>query len=639
MENNELNPGATTIIHRIQEKLKQQTAIENARGEAPSGLPEIQKRNFRDLDTTTPAQAYPVLLERAFVWNTTPFMDHYPPFIRPFAKLIGKIVLYLGQVITKQQQAFNLATTSNIHSIQENLRIVQQNFDAVAGGFEGLQTAFKEELSSSRTRLDELEERLSVFENSILVIEQQQHELFSGFAALQQHMEDVRQSERQAWWNAIAMQGAKISDDIGALKKTFQSENKSLSDALAALDNAFRVENKSLSDTIAALNNAFRAENKSLSDTIAALDTAFRAENKSLSDAIAALHNAYQAGNKSLSEDIDVERRHREEAALSLTAQVARQQEHEKLLDANIIEINKGIIELHQAAAGLTESVRNTGKIPELIDRAAKTQNRLEQFHAAIINQERRLNYAFQDLRRLAGESEDTEEDVVTVKRDYLLDDLYVSFENIFRGAREVVKDRVKIYLPYIKTAGAGNKNHPVFDLGCGRGEWLELLKDHNLVGCGVDLNRTMVDVCVDLKLDVREGDILTVLRALRNESLGAVTGFHIIEHLPYGTLVAVFDEALRVLKPGGVAIFETPNPENLIVGAYSFYLDPTHRNPLPGPLAKFLLESRGFIKAEILPLHPVDPQNLIDENTVTANRMNHYLYGPQDFGAIAWKP
>ena len=190
-------------------------------------------------------------------------------------------------------------------------------------------------------------------------------------------------------------------------------------------------------------------------------------------------------------------------------------------------------------------------------------------------------------------------------ERDHTLDALYLSFEDRFRGTREQVKAAQQVYLSYLADAGAGDPTAPVLDIGCGRGEWLELLGDRGLTAHGLDLNRMMIHECHGYGLAVTEGDAIDYLRRQSANSLGAVTGFHIVEHLPFPQLITLLDETLRALKPGGIAIFETPNPENLVVGAYTFYFDPTHRNPLPPPTLQYLVEIRGFAKVEILRLHP----------------------------------
>jgi O-antigen chain-terminating methyltransferase len=220
-------------------------------------------------------------------------------------------------------------------------------------------------------------------------------------------------------------------------------------------------------------------------------------------------------------------------------------------------------------------------------------------------------------------------------EEDHLLDAMYVSFEDQFRGTREDIKNRLSVYLPVITEAGAGTDDFPVLDIGCGRGEWLELLKYERLTAKGLDLNRVMVQQCQEIGLEVAEQEALAGLRELPPNSLGAITGMHIIEHLPFRQMIALYDEALRVIKPGGVIIFETPNPENLMVGAYTFYSDPTHKNPLPPHLVQFLIEARGFVRPQIMRLHP---NETLKEALSNMPEIKEFFAGPQDYAVIAYK-
>ena len=136
------------------------------------------------------------------------------------------------------------------------------------------------------------------------------------------------------------------------------------------------------------------------------------------------------------------------------------------------------------------------------------------------------------------------------------------------------------------------------------------------------------------------EQDAVEYLRTLKPKSIGAVTAFHLIEHLPLKTLIALLDESLRVLKPGGLVILETPNPENVLVGSSNFYFDPTHRNPLPGPLTQFLLEARGFSSTRFMPLHPYESSDRLTEGPPQVQRLfNQFFFGPQDYAVVAYKP
>lgn len=229
-------------------------------------------------------------------------------------------------------------------------------------------------------------------------------------------------------------------------------------------------------------------------------------------------------------------------------------------------------------------------------------------------------------------------DDVTEQKNARALDTFYLSFENRFRGSRAEIKKRVKFYLPFLASAQAGEKGRPILDLGCGRGEWLELLKENKLGARGVDMNSAMIAQCRELQLDVIHRDALDYMRSLRAGSHGGVSGFHIIEHLPFETLMDFFREARRILKPGGVAIFESPNCKNLVVGAANFNIDPTHRNPVFPETAEFMLQSHGFERIQIEYLSPVaDVQ--FDADTRELAIVKDMLYGPQDFGIIAYKP
>ncbi|MFA5216696.1 class I SAM-dependent methyltransferase [Sulfuricurvum sp.] len=179
----------------------------------------------------------------------------------------------------------------------------------------------------------------------------------------------------------------------------------------------------------------------------------------------------------------------------------------------------------------------------------------------------------------------------------------YRAFEDKHRGGRELIKSRLEIYLPFIMALKQSDKDLKTLDLGCGRGEWLELLSEQGFDPYGVDLDEGMLHACTQLRLNVEKKDALSALAALPDESRAIISGFHIVEHLPFEVLQRVIQEALRVLKPGGILILETPNPENIVVATSGFYLDPTHVKPIPQELLAFMVEHYGFHRAKILRL------------------------------------
>jgi O-antigen chain-terminating methyltransferase len=140
-------------------------------------------------------------------------------------------------------------------------------------------------------------------------------------------------------------------------------------------------------------------------------------------------------------------------------------------------------------------------------------------------------------------------------------------------------------------------------DLGCGRGEWLELLVNHGFTAKGIDLDAGMLQACQALNLNVQQGDALDYLQAQPDQSHVIVSAFHVVEHITFEQLENLVNQALRVLKPGGLLIMETPNAENIRVATHGFYLDPSHQKPIPSELLIFLAEYAGFETIKLLRL------------------------------------
>jgi SAM-dependent methyltransferase len=255
--------------------------------------------------------------------------------------------------------------------------------------------------------------------------------------------------------------------------------------------------------------------------------------------------------------------------------------------------------------------------------------------------QERHLTRLLDGVRKHLSDAMPQEQSqTLAPKEGRPLDTFFAAFDERFRGTRAAIKEQLRVYLPHLKEAKIGMGKNPVVDLGCGRGEWLELLQEEGMQGKGVERNCVLVEECRQAGLDVVESDILAYLCALPNSSIGAVTGFHIIEHLPFEVLLDLFDETVRVLQPGGVAIFETPNPQNVLVSTLEFYNDPTHRIPLPSALLKFIAEVKGLQRIKLLQLHPFPEMQKVQEAGLeVAKRFNELFYGPQDYALVGWKP
>ncbi|WP_175775090.1 class I SAM-dependent methyltransferase [Burkholderia ambifaria] len=184
-----------------------------------------------------------------------------------------------------------------------------------------------------------------------------------------------------------------------------------------------------------------------------------------------------------------------------------------------------------------------------------------------------------------------------------VVDSFYRAFEDQHRGSRELIKGRLAKYLPFITPLAALYPGGKVFDLGCGRGEWLELMTEAGFAPVGVDLDADMLEACRERGLPVFQGDAIEYLASLDSDSHVLISAFHVVEHVSFEQVRTIVSEALRVLKPGGLLILETPNPENIVVAGCNFYLDPSHKQPIPPELLSFVGEYAGFARVKRLRL------------------------------------
>ena len=217
----------------------------------------------------------------------------------------------------------------------------------------------------------------------------------------------------------------------------------------------------------------------------------------------------------------------------------------------------------------------------------------------------------------------------------------YFDFENHFRGSREAIKERQKEYLPYFEGRKA------VLDLGCGRGEFLELLKENGISAKGVDFYDEFVQYCLDRDLDVVEGDAIAYLA--KTDPVDGIFAGQLVEHLSMGQIIALCTNAYEKLEEGGYLILETPNPMSLAIYTHAFYMDPSHQKPVHPYTLQYLVEKAGFRKAEILFTRGSRLEEHIPRiegsgihNAEEFNRdlqtMAEFLYGSQDYAVIAQK-
>jgi SAM-dependent methyltransferase len=210
----------------------------------------------------------------------------------------------------------------------------------------------------------------------------------------------------------------------------------------------------------------------------------------------------------------------------------------------------------------------------------------------------------------------------------------YKNFEDNFRGSEKSVTERLRFYIPIINPLINLHNDPNVLDLGCGRGEWLALVKEHDFDGYGVDSNSEMIESCNLKRLKVYESNAIDYLQTLESNSFSVISSFHMIEHISFHDLVNLLKLCLRVLKPGGFLIMETPNPDNIRVATNNFYIDPTHLRPVPADLLKYLTTVAGFDKQIIIPMN--EDKAILKKDRLT---IVDILFGASpDYAVIAQK-
>ncbi len=225
----------------------------------------------------------------------------------------------------------------------------------------------------------------------------------------------------------------------------------------------------------------------------------------------------------------------------------------------------------------------------------------------------------------------------------------YFAFERRFRGSREDIKQRQSVFLQYF------SPSDNILDIGCGRGEFLESLKEHGVHAHGIDIDADMVNYCLSRGLDVEKIDAITYLERVEDNTLSGIFIDQVIEHLEPPYLVKLLRLCYKKLMYDGSIIAETVNPLSLYSFA-NFYIDMSHKKPVHPATLEFLLEYIGFRDVEIkffsfIPdedrLRKIDIEEMITNDREkqakeiynhNIDMLNNILYGPQDYAAIGKK-
>lgn len=281
----------------------------------------------------------------------------------------------------------------------------------------------------------------------------------------------------------------------------------------------------------------------------------------------------------------------------------------------------------------------NNQLMDQMLDRTTKESKRVDTLERGLISLQKELNCI-----EKTGIKTGTNNTEITVKGK-IQDDTYYSidyldFENNFRGSRSQIKENQRQYIPYF-----ADKKH-VLDIGCGRGEFLELLGEEGVAAIGVDLYEDFVLYCKTLGQNVVQDDGIHFLREM--EYTDGIFAGQVVEHMTTAQILELCDLAYKKLLPGSYLVIETPNPTSLAIYTNAFYIDPSHIKPVHPLTMKYFLNKSGFSDVSIiytnnseLPEIPriqgKDIENLNAFNDVMG-RVSKMMFGSQDYAIIARK-
>ena len=294
-----------------------------------------------------------------------------------------------------------------------------------------------------------------------------------------------------------------------------------------------------------------------------------------------------------------------------------------------VLEQVQEVVTLLQAVVGeLADALRrpNTHRHPDLVGQVDALQERLTALERQPVDAPGGVAEIGRRLERL---------EAAEARRQFRAPFRWEAFDAEFRGSPEEIKRRYADLVPLLTGGG------PVLDIGCGRGEFLELLRQAGIEGHGVDIDPVLASDASQRGLDVEGGDGLEMLAGQPDGSLGALVLIQVVEHLSPQQLVNLVTLAVDKVRPGGKVVIETPNPQSLYIFARAFYLDPTHNAPIHPLYLRFLFEQAGFSSAELRWRSPPPAGEILapvgdEQHDANVERVNQVLFAPQDYALIA---
>lgn len=316
-----------------------------------------------------------------------------------------------------------------------------------------------------------------------------------------------------------------------------------------------------------------------------------------------------------------------EEANGELSSQICEMEKAQRKLVANM--------EKHELVVDETME-KYMLQIASIESVYAQRQNQLDALYTAAASRLHRIenNVAITDTAVAAKTSAPSGEETP----QYIHSFDYFLFESKHRGSAAEIRSRQERYLPYFN----GQEN--VVDLGCGRGEFLQLLGENDIAAVGVDILPENIACCAQLGVDARLGDCIAYLAGCEDDSLGGIFSAQVIEHLTNEQLIELVRLAHLKLKTGAKLVMETLNPQCLMIYAECFYLDPSHTKPVHPYMVEFVAQCEGFTDCEFIFMSPSndDIKFPLDSSNKSSHlalaTTNNLLYGNREYAIIATK-
>ncbi|MCD4674942.1 MAG: methyltransferase domain-containing protein, partial [Desulfobacula sp.] len=414
----------------------------------------------------------------------------------------------------------------------------------------------------------------------------------------------------------------KLSGRFEKLDNKVSSEIESVSQNVQELDNKVSSEIQSVSQNVQELDNKVSSEIELVSQNVQELDNKVSSEIQSVSQNVQELDNKVSSEIQSVSQNV---------------------QELDNKVSSEIESVSQNVQELDNKVSSEIESVSQNvqelkSKTTTIVDE--KVTNVFEIINADLENKAWLANL-------LDNKIQDRLEFIPPTDADEVMN--YFLFEEKYRGSTEDIKQRQSIFLEHFKNC------QKVLDIGCGRGEFLSLLKENGIGGTGIDLNEDMILYCQKNGLDVSQGNALTYLQSLKDKSLDGVFSGQVVEHLQPDELISLVKLCYDKMKFGTYFVAETVNPTCLSVFANSFYMDLSHVKPVHPATIKFLMESVGFrdVEFKFFSPHPDEAKlekfevgdgmddvgrRQLEVMNANIDKLNGLLYGYQDYAVIGKK-